>query len=142
MMDQALADKCLALIKKNYSDLFTLRDAISEMYESSYEDECIEHCITEDIPEVIDRWANDNHTSSDEIINFIMKNLDEKADFDLEINRNYGPEWVSLGGKCKAYPNGLKGFEITYNVSFTVKGLIFDCQESYYTADEIELAEV
>lgn len=67
-MDQALADKCLTLIKKNYSDLHTLRDTIAGMYESFYEDECIEHCITEDIPEVINKWANDNHTSSDEII--------------------------------------------------------------------------
>jgi hypothetical protein len=119
MISNEDANNYIKLESNNFNYIKTFRDIIcefSEIYGSSDYD--IKDYILNDAHNIIVKWSEDNCMSFNDMINFIMDNLDSEFKLEINIDLNYDCEikqtYISLMNPHNTYYKECKFFGNIY----------------------------
>ena len=101
------------------------------MFEVDSDDDSIESYICNDIPDILAKWSKDNGMWVDDMIGFIMRNLDNHIiELNIDIDRNYDVEPVRTPA-TKVNPDGRLIKEVRFTGTMMIANYIFDLDEWY-----------
>ena len=103
MLDKKFADSCLKEELDDLKENKTLREFLAEYFQYGIEDESIAEAMDDEFADLVDCWSVDNGMSPKEMIDFIMKSLDAKVDYDIRINNNYDVKPYKMGSDDNPY---------------------------------------
>jgi hypothetical protein len=88
MLNKELAEKFLKSETKK-SKVNTIREYFSHTLEVDNDDSSILYSMQNDIYDTVEEWASNNDLPCNDMIDFIMKHLDDKVNCIIEIDSNY-----------------------------------------------------
>lgn len=131
MLNKDLADKFLKDELNYFNSTKTLRDLFSVLFEVDSDDDSIESYICNDIHDILAKWSKDNNMCVDDMIGFIMCNLDNHIiELNIDIDNDYDVEPVRTPA-TKVNPDGRLIKEVRFTGTVMIANYILDLGEWY-----------
>lgn len=134
MLNKEFANDCLREELAVQNEDRTLREFLcSYIGAASIDDEDIYDEAINYNDDLIDAWAEDNDMGFDDLLDFLMKNLDCKVKYDISIDMDYDQKPCKMGSDRKSYWEK----EVRFEGSVLVNNVSLDMDE-WFRSYEVE----
>lgn len=103
MLDKKFADACISEELECMYDDKTLREFLSTYFDCGIEDDEISLAMDDEFTDTVQSWADDNDMNYDEMYDFIMDSLDNRVEYDIDIDMNYEGRPTKMGSARNPY---------------------------------------
>lgn len=118
-----------AICELNYDNVVTLEDFFNIAYDEN--SDTVEEFLNSGLMQaIVATWAEQNNTSVDSIIKFILDNLNSEAILNISVDKSYDVA-PTLSHPTISHPNGTLLKECKFICSMKVENCTFDLEDLY-----------